>query len=325
MNRGENSVQNEEKGTVAIKVIDWGASRDIDACKGRAVSIGNFDGMHLGHQHLIRKLKSIGQPSCEKITVVSFDPHPAEYFGRPHLYLFFRSDLVEQLERLGVDELILVSFDDAVANSTPHEFLNHVLKPLNPKAVVVGDDFKYGKNRMGNIDSLVRWGEENQINIHAIQQLRASGDIVSSTRIRNLLMNNSLQKANDLLGRSFYVEGVVESGDARGRQIGFPTINIYPPEKKFVLGSGVYITQLEASGEKIPGITNIGTRPTFNDNKVPISVETHCLQDVLVNPGETVRVHFLQFVREEKKFNNKEALVEQISKDKSMALNYFKK
>ncbi len=298
-------------------------SKGTDSMK-RLITIGNFDGLHLGHRSLIEELKRQRSGNNEKVSVVTFHPHPSEFFGRDHKYLFMKEDLIEQLELVGVDELFLLEFGEELAELESEVFLSQYLLSLNPKLILVGADFRYGKGRAGNVSLLESWSKKHGIQMEVPEKLELQGEVVSSSRIREYLLSSHLEKANQMLGRAFYVEGEVRAGDGRGRTIGFPTVNIYPDEKKFIVNPGVYATQLIYNGVKYAAITNVGTRPTFTNGSVPISIESHALQALHIDQGTIIRISFLHYLRSERKFSGADELVKQIELDRQEALKFFR-
>jgi riboflavin kinase/FMN adenylyltransferase len=276
------------------------------------VTVGNFDGLHLGHQSLFRKAQEVGGPRV----VITFDPHPMQVVRpeRELKRLFPRDDLIEQLPVYGVDLLWILPFDKAFAALPANEFLQGYLgDPFRPKHVVSGYDFTFGSGREGTLDLLRQWGQANGVEVHVLPPLRMSGEVVSSRRIRDLILRGDVHAAHLLLGRPFYLRGSVIPGAGRGKTIGVPTLN-QQVENETLPQSGVYATRVKANGQRFASVTNIGTNPTF-ESGLTLKVETHVLgQQVNLN-GTVIDVEFIERLREEKKFSGIADLKKQIQSD----------
>ena len=294
-----------------------------------AVSIGNFDGLHKGHRVLIKQLldrsQSIGVPSV----VFTFHPHPLTVLApeRDLRRLFPVDDLVEQLEQEGVDALVLQPFSRQFSEVSPEEYLQtYLVKPLNPKAIVVGHDFGFGAKRAGKVSTLEDFCHQQSIELNVIAPVSFTEQTVSSSRIRKEIAEGHVEEAADLLGRDFYVKGVVEHGDGRGAKIGFPTANVRLYSETLPK-AGVYITSTLVDGKLEPSVTNVGKNPTFLEHKTktPMRVESHLLNFEKSIYGHEVRVVFHEFLRDEKKFGSVDELVAQIGKDAQKARDYHAK
>lgn len=290
------------------------------------VTIGNFDGVHLGHQQLIdnvtREAQYFGVPSV----VYTFHPHPVKVLHpeRATERMFDLRDQQEQFESRGVENVIIERFTTDFAKVTPSEFLNdYIVKKLNPRTLVVGHDFNFGADRAGNIPYLENFCREKGIRLIIIPPFQLQGQVVASTRIREALKQGMVEKANELLGRQYYLRGNVEKGFQRGRTIGVPTANVHP-DVEFVPRKGVYFTLTNFGGHLHPSITNIGVNPTFHeDKKSPVKVETHIFDLDAQLYGVEVEVHLLHFEREEMKFSGIEELKKQIHSDILAARKFF--
>ncbi|HEX7676143.1 MAG TPA: bifunctional riboflavin kinase/FAD synthetase [Bdellovibrio sp.] len=290
------------------------------------VTIGNFDGVHLGHQQLIqnvtREAQYFGVPSI----VYTFHPHPMKVLHpeRATERLFDLRDQQEQFETMGIDVVIIEEFTKDFAKVTPQDFLeNYIVKNLHPKTLVVGHDFTFGADRAGNIPFLEKFCAEKGIRLIIIPPFQQNSLVVSSTKIREALKEGQVEKANELLGRTYYLRGHVEKGFQRGRTIGVPTANIHP-DIEFVPRKGVYFTQTKIGGHYHTSITNIGINPTFHeDKKSPIKIESHIFDFDAQLYGVEVEVFLCHFHRDEKKFNGIEELKAQIQDDMTQARRYF--
>jgi len=296
---------------------DWSAS---------VVSIGNFDGVHLGHQKLLRQAVQEGKAQSLPIVVFTFNPHPVSvlYPERKIQKLFDHRDQREQLSRLGVTHLVEQEFTQSFAKLSAADFVQfYLIEKLKAKTLVVGYDFSFGSKRQGDIPFLEKICNEKGIRLIVVPAHQENGVIVSSTRIREELKKGDLQKVYVFLGRNYYLRGIVHHGDARGRTIGVPTANM-TPTVDFVVRRGVYITETHYRNKTFPSITNIGFNPTFHgETDPPIKTETHLFdfdEDIY---GQEIQVDLLQFLRDEKKFANVKELIAQIHADIQHAKGYF--
>lgn len=290
------------------------------------VTIGNFDGVHLGHQQLVdnvvREAQFLGVPSV----VYTFHPHPVKVL-HPERATFRLFDLKDQQERFaerGVENVIIEEFTKDFSKITPQEFLDrYIFQQLRPKTLVVGHDFSFGADRSGNIPFLEKYCAQKGIKLIIIPPFQNEGKVVSSTRIRESLKAGDIESANELLGRTYYLRGHVEKGHQRGRTIGVPTANIHP-DVEFMPRLGVYCTLTKFGGHMHPSITNIGVNPTFTENgKGPIKIETHLFDFDAHLYGLEVEVYLLHFIRDEMKFSGIEELKNQILQDVTEARRYF--
>lgn len=279
------------------------------------VTIGNFDGVHLGHRALIAKARAIGDAEGLRVRAMFFDPHPAAFF-RPES----RPPLLTPLPRrkalllgAGADEVDIRTFDAAFAEQSAEAFATDVLAhDARAAAVVVGPDFRFGKDREGDLPALERLGESLGFEVHVVPPVTHEGAVVSSTRIRERLAAGDVTGARALLGRYHDVQSEVVHGDHRGRTIGFPTANLALPEKLALPSDGVYAVVAEVDGAKVGGVANIGVRPTFDAGR---SVEVHLLDWEGDLYGRPLPVAFIGRIRGEVKFEGVDALVEQIGRD----------
>jgi riboflavin kinase/FMN adenylyltransferase len=289
------------------------------------VTIGNFDGIHRGHQKLLEVVKSYGQKLGAPTVVMTFHPHPISVlFPNKEVHrLFSLADQDEQLEKQGIDYLIRQKFDSHLAATSAEDFFqNYLLKPLRPKAIIVGHDFHFGKGRQGDFSLLKKWCEPLGILVEQVSVYQLGGQTVSTSKIRELLSKADLAGALELLGRNYYIQGKVESGFGRGKKMGFPTANIAAPPGT-VLPRGVYVTKVHAGGKSYGAVTNVGLSPTFEDKNPVLRVENFIFDfnDSLYH--ENITVEFFKFLRPEKKFKDVAELTEQISHDVRSAQEYW--
>lgn len=293
--------------------------------EGSVLTVGNFDGVHLGHQKLLEELvlkaKNLNLPSV----VCTFKPHPRTVL-RPDLpvhRLFDYNDQAECMESLGVDYLIEEKFTKDFSLMNAEEFLDlYIVRYFKPKHMVVGYDFNFGKDRSGGKDFLKAYCVKNNIGLTVVEAYEKHGQIVSSSSIRKLLEHGDLQRAEEFLGRKYYLRGPVRVGFKRGRQIGVPTANV-SPDIEFVPRKGVYFSTVYWKDKTFNSITNIGYNPTFENDNSYLKVETHIFDFNQEIYGEQIKVELLQFHRDEMKFAGVDALKQQIEKDKVEARKYF--
>ena len=293
----------------------WVTSSLTKALKPTAVALGNFDGVHRGHQQVIQPV--LKNPGEIVSTVVTFNPHPQEFFtGKRRSLLTPQSEKVEQLERLGVEQLVLLPFDRELACLSPQEFVEEILvKQLRSQSISVGQDFCFGKNRLGTVDNLKAIAFNYGIPTTIVPLHTCEGERISSSAIRQALEQGNLDRAKLLLGRAYSLTGTVVTGKQLGRTIGFPTANIDLPTEKFLPSNGVYAVKVYIPDEKSPvsGVMNIGNRPTVNGINQSVEVYLIDWSGDLYDKILTVKLE--QFLRPEQKFESLEALKAQIQID----------
>ncbi len=304
------------------------------ALRGPVVAIGNFDGVHRGHQAVVANAAALADELGVPLGVIIFEPHPREYFqpDGPEFRLMSFRDKAKLLERLGVDILYALTFDSDMANKTAPEFVDDVLvKGLGALHVVVGYDYAFGRGRSGDTSVLSWMGLMEGFGVTVVEPMTLHGaenesapELFSSTKIREHLSEGRPRQAADLLGHWWSIEGRVLKGDQRGRTIGFPTANV-SLENYIVPKLGVYAVQVEfedpdargASGRTdtqiIDGVANIGRRPTFDKEDVLLEVHLFDFQGDLY--GQHIRVSLVEFLRPEMKFDGLDSLKAQIAKD----------
>ena len=289
--------------------------------RGSIILIGNFDGVHLGHQKLFSLAKKYKKKYSVKIGVLTFEPMPKMFFDST-LKNFRISSLnqkINLLKKQSVDFIITKKFNKEFSKTKSIKFINQIIcKKLNPKFIFVSNNFKFGNKREGNVSQLVQYESSNNYKIIKPQPLLINKKIVSSSLIRNFLKNGKLKKVNKFLNRKWSIEGRVQKGRQLGKKIGFPTANI--DIKNYVLAKpGVYVVRAlrQNSTKYIRGIANLGYRPTFNGKKILLEVHLFNFSGNLYNKYLTVE--FLNFIRKEKKFKNIDQLKKQIKVDLKIA------
>jgi riboflavin kinase/FMN adenylyltransferase len=292
-----------------------------DKYKRSIILIGNFDGVHLGHQKLFKLAQSYKKKYKLKIGVINFDPMPKMFFNKSlkNFKLSNKNQKINLLKKLKVDFIITKKFDKVFSKTKSINFIKQILfKKLNAKFIFVSNNFRFGNKREGNVNLLIN--HEMNFNYEVIKPkpLIRNHKIISSTLIRNLLENGYLDKANKLLDRKWCIEGNVQKGRQIGKKIGFPTCNI--DIKNYVLAKpGVYAVRVlrKNNSKYIKGIANLGYRPTFNQKKILLEVHLFNFSGNLYN--KYLSVDFLKFIRKEKKFENVNQLRTQIKKDLNIA------
>lgn len=300
-------------------------SPDKMACNANIVTIGTFDGVHRGHKALLSELVSVAYKMNFPSVVYTFSEHPRTIFQNAHVPFLLNTpeEKKDLLAASGVDAVYLQKFTTEFANMDPEFFVRTILiEKLCMKAIVVGHDHAFGKNRSGNLDLLYELSKKYDFKIFQTQVLVDDGVVVSSTKIRNLLVDGDLAMANDMLGYNFRIRGKVTSDHKIGRELGFPTANIIPEHPmKLIPKSGVYIINAFWGNEKFQGIMNIGNRPTFEG--FDFQIEAHLFDFDRNLYDEILEVEMLHRVRDEKKFENQGDLISAIESDKEKALRYF--
>ncbi len=294
--------------------------------KKTCAAIGIFDGVHRGHQYLIKHMLAIARRLHARPLVITFFPHPAHVL-RPDLKLGYLTSLEDRfslLSDLGVALCLVVPFNRSFAQIQPEKFIKDILvKKLGVKAIFVGDDFRFGNDRGGDINLFKALSQECGYEIHAVSALKEGREAISSTRIRQLVSIGKLKKAANLLGRDVFVSGKVVKGAQRGKGLGFPTANI-AYEADILPARGVYIVQVQIGAKTYPAIANLGIRPSFENQENKVLLEVHILDFSKNIYGKHLRIIFLKKLRNEKKFQNPQQLIRQIQKDESLARKYFK-
>lgn len=292
--------------------------------RGCVATVGNFDGVHLGHQAVLGQLTEKADDLDLPLVVVTFEPQPQEYFrpdkSPPRLTRF--REKVQILRRYAVDRVMVLRFDAAFSRQAPDEFIQRLLVDgLGVRYLVIGDDFRFGKNREGDFARLQSAGTEHGFEVVNMHTFILDGERVSSTRVRAALAAGQLNEAEKLLGRIYRMSGRVAHGDKRGRSIGFPTANIHLHRNAIPL-KGVYVVELYGiAGEPLPGVANLGTRPTVDGMRTLLEVHLFDFDRDIY--GAHVHVNFLHKLRDEQRFEDFEALKKQIQQDVLQARDYF--
>jgi len=290
------------------------------------VTIGTFDGVHLGHQKVILRLQEFAKQHEGETVIFTFHTHPRLVTSPNETNLRLLTTLSEKIklfEKYGIDHLIIYPFDKSFSELSYAEFVEKILvEKIGTHCLVVGYDHKFGKNREGGFDYLKNCAEKHKFEIERLDALLIDEDSVSSTKIRDALQNGEIEKANHYLGYRFMLHGTVVNGKQLGRKLGFPTANIEASDKhKIIPGYGVYAVKVELNNHVYNGMLNIGTRPTFNNNADNRSIEVNIFDFEGDIYGSEITLKFVGKIRDEQKFENIEMLVNQLEKDKITALS----
>ncbi len=283
------------------------------------LTLGNFDGLHLGHQELVKMIIRRAQETGALSMVVTFRPHPLKVLAPekcPPLISIYE-EKIKLFEKLGIDVLVKIPFTLEFAAMAPEDFVRNILcGTLGAKEIFVGYNYRFGRGREGDIRTLRNLGKKYGFAVREIEQIAVDGEVISSTKIRTLLRDGDVEHAAKLLGRAYAITGIVVKGDGRGKGLGFPTANI-APKHSIIPADGVYAVRLVVREKAYDGIANIGMRPTFNKKVLAIEVHVFNFNEDLY--GEDISLYFIKKIREEKKFKGAEALVAQIKADIQVA------
>jgi riboflavin kinase/FMN adenylyltransferase len=286
----------------------------LESC---SLTIGSFDGVHQGHQALVKELVAQAHKAHDPSVVLTFFPHPSVVLrGRkPAFYINTPEEKAQLLGALGVNVIVTHPFDLELSRVSAEDFLSLIHARCGFRNLWVGEDFALGHNRRGDRFFLEREGQERGFQLHQIKPVMVSGEIVSSTRVREALRSGDVARVESYLGRPFEVPGKVVQGAGRGQGLGFPTANLEIWEERAFPRKGVYACIAEVDGRHWKAVTNIGVRPTFNSDEVSPTVEAHLLEFSGDLYGKEIRLAFIARLRDERRFAGPEALMERIQVD----------
>ena len=285
--------------------------------QGAWVTIGSFDGVHIGHQQIIKTLTEGAKAEKSASVIVTFFPHPAKVL-RPFPDPFYLSTPEEKdatLARLGLTSVLTINFSRELANLTAFEFMSILHRQLKFSCLLIGYDFRLGANREGDFYKLRDIGEHLGYCVRAIEPLQSTSQVVSSSLIRKLISEGEITASNIMLGQEYTVSGEIVHGDGRGRHIGIPTANIEPWKEKLIPKIGVYAAFAQLEGYRYKAVVNIGRRPTFYDKPALQTIEVHLLDFDKDIYGSHLSLNFFERIRDEVKFNSADELMGQIRKD----------
>ncbi len=289
------------------------------------LTVGVFDGVHRGHQEIIRQLTAGAHANGAPAVLLTFSPHPAKVLtGREIPCLTTSEERAEILAGLGVDDVITMQFTPVLAERSAEDFMAEIKARLGLRKLLIGHDFALGRGRAGNFQRLVEIGNALDYDVQTVEAVRLSDDIISSTLIRQALAEGAVALAAAKLGRYYSVQGPVVPGDGRGRTIGIHTANVAIPREKALPSNGVYVTWAFVEGERHPAVTNVGLRPTFTGGEAAPRVEAHLLDYSGDLYGKTLKLEFAERLRGEQKFPSVAALEAQIRADSEQAREKLK-
>ena len=314
-----------------MRYINSNKIENIENKQGCVVMLGNFDGMHIGHLALFDVLSSTANASGLDKVIFSFWPHPMFYMDVPDFGLLLsRREKVRILEELGADVFIEYPFDDTLRNTPPGDFIQAtVVDSLNAKAIVIGDDYCFGRDRAGDAEYMRELGKIHGFDVHVVDSVTYQGERVSSRLIRERLSARNLERCAELMTRPYQISGVVEHGKRLGRRLGFPTLNIIPPSEKLLPPNGVYLTMTsilsDCGGQTLESITNVGVSATVSQGGTAVKCETYLYdfdEDIY---GQEVVISFFESLRGERRFKDACALKRQVDNDIRMGREMWKR
>ena len=285
------------------------------------IALGSFDGLHLGHMSLINKTVELSKANNAKSMICTFKNHPLSVINKeicPKL-IMDNDTKIDLLEKTGIDIVNLVNFDKEFMKITPEEFIKSMVKLYNAKGIIVGFNYRFGYKNLGDVEMIKTYSKTLGYKLYVCDAITTNDEVVSSSKIRHLIAEGNIIKANELLGRPHSTIGKVIKGKQLGRTIGFPTVNLNYDKEYILPKGGVYYTLVEYENHLYKAITNIGYNPTVRGGK--LSVETHILNFNKQIYSEVVKIHFINRIRDEVKFKTIELLKQQLLKDKEYAIN----
>jgi riboflavin kinase/FMN adenylyltransferase len=306
---------------VSNSIEEW-AAQFTDA-RRTAVTVGNFDGLHLGHQKILKSVREHARTSGQRAAVITFDPHPMRVLrpDRAPLMIQTLSQRLAGFEQMGLDAALVLRFDRALSLVSPEEFIERILVGgLRAGAILVGANFRFGHRGAGDVRLLGQFGKRGGFDVEIVPPVEVGGQIVSSTAIRGTVAGGDVAAAIPLLGRPFSLTGEIRAGAGRGRAILFPTLNM-APEQELLPKLGVYATESVVGGKLYSSATNVGTRPTFNG--AGVTVESHLFGFSDDVSGGAMEVRFHARIRDERKFSGPDELRAQIARDIEAARKFF--
>jgi len=285
------------------------------------VTIGLFDGVHLGHVKILDRLKKIAQNEQGETLVITFNPHPRLVLNKENAEIKLLNSLPEKiklLEKAGLNHLLIIPFTEKFAELSPDEFIGRILiEKIHPSHVVVGYNHTFGKNAGGDFIDLRNFAIEKKFKVEEVAAQKLGKTSISSSKIRLLLEKGEIEEANAMLGYPYFISGKVVRGQQLGKRLGFPTANIEPEDRnKLIPARGVYACHVERQGKIYKGMANIGNRPTVNGSSLTIEANIFDFDDDIYN--ETINIHLIARIRDEKKFDNLDLLKKQLSEDREM-------
>lgn len=295
---------------------------ELPAFQNAVLTIGTFDGVHIGHKKILSRIKEIAKEENGESILITFDPHPRIVLSNDDSVrlLTTLNEKTELLRANGIDNLVVAKFSRSFSEMTPEEYITDFLyKRFQPNVVVIGYDHKFGKNRAGDINFMKDKGAELGFRVEEIPKQEVDEMAVSSTKIRNALQEGNIDQANSLLGHAYTVEGTVVRGDGIGRQLGYPTANLQVDDPyKLIPADGVYAVRVNHKATIYNGMLSIGVRPTFNGQMRTIEVNIFNFEQDIY--GQKIKLSFVEKIRPEIEFANADELIKKMDEDKQSAL-----
>lgn len=295
---------------------------DFHITEPSVVTLGKFDGLHIGHKYLLQELEK-GKQKGLKTVIFTFDIPPKSIHQDTYKVLSTNKEKEQIFENAGIDYVIECPFTDTFKHLDPRSFLLMLREKICVKQIVAGKDFRFGCNRSGSYVDLIRYEQELGYHAVIVEKIQYEGEDISSTRIRELIRKGDLKTANYLLGYDYFLTAPVLHGNEIGRTLGFPTVNQLPDAEKLLPPNGVYASRIQVNDKTYSGISNIGCKPTIK-GRYPTGVETYIFDFNENIYDEEICVSFLAFMRQEKKFDSLEALQKQIDMDQENVRQYFR-
>lgn len=297
--------------------------KNIKLSEESIVILGNFDGIHIGHQKLFQLAKQVGNEKKLQTVLFSFYPHPTWVVGNnPKPLLMTREEKKDRIDRLGIDVYVEYPFSKAFGQMSALNFAKEILlQKLNCKAVIIGNNYFFGKNKEGNAEYMKALGRQFAFEVFVVHEMKLDQRTISSTLIRELLLKGQLALANELIGEAYTIKGEVVKGNQLGRTLGFPTANLLPAPTKVLPPNGVYISKNNLLGKQYYGLTNIGYKPTVKGRNK--TVETFIFDFHGSIYQEELSVQLVKYLRPEIKFDSLEELTNQMQADQAIALKYI--
>ncbi len=307
------------------------------------ITIGNFDGVHIGHQHIIHHVLKTAQMLHTHSVLFTFDPHPLEVLKtkKNFKYLCTLSQKIKLLQHTNLNHIIVKVFNKSFAKISPIDFIkNHIVQPLKPAVIIVGSNFRFGNKGAGNIQLLKKLGDKYHFKVKTVAKVKQKGFVVSSSCVRKLVTSGKWHKVRAMLGRAFVIKAQVVKGEGRGKKLGIPTINCQPEKNQLIPSQGVYVAQIKEGRKTLPAAVNIGVCPTFKKahhlttasakkNQIEkqitkqIKIEVHLIGIKKLWSKQTCEIEIIKYLRKEKTFATPQQLVTQIKKDIRKAEQYF--
>lgn len=285
------------------------------------VALGSFDGLHYGHLSLVKKTVQVAKENNGKSMVFTYKNHPKTLVkpeSSPKLIMDLETKL-KYLEEENIDIVVLKSFNKEFMSMSAEDFIKFLCLDYNVKGIIVGFNFKFGYKNLGDIDLLKNLQDKYGYELYIMEPYTYNGDVISSTRIRKMLLEGDVEEATKMLSKPYLIKGKVIHGKKLGRTIGFPTANLQFDEKMIIPKKGVYYTNIEYNNKIFKGITSVGNNPTVNGKQ--LTIETFILNFNDTIYGQEVKVYFIERIRDEIKFNSLEELIEQIKQDEKFAID----